>query len=216
MIETSCECGAALSAPESCIGQTFACQKCRAAVQLACAEMLSDGGGAGDFDAHLVIVSGPDRIGEQFLLGGIAEITIGKLPDRNINLQGKKISRGHCKLTRIDFGPSRWELHDNKSTNGLFVNDQRILSQELKDGNVVRVGEYELRFVSAFQRDVKVAKQAARSAAIAGGAAVCPSCGNVLASGVPAVYPSPKSRLVRTALMNHAGSFLDIRISFPS
>jgi hypothetical protein len=79
------------------------------------------------------------------------EITIGKLADRNLVLAGgSRVSRGHAKLTRLDFGPSRWEIHDNNSTNGLFVNGQRVTQQELKNGDMITIGEYEMKFGSTF------------------------------------------------------------------
>lgn len=174
MIKTFCKCGTAINAPESILGRALACEKCRAGVCAVSGEVLAEGSGGGDFDAHLVVQSGPSRVGEQFLLGGVAEITIGKLPDRQVILTGTQVSRGHCKLVRVDFGPSRWEIHDNKSTNGLFVNNQRIDQHELQHGDLIRVGDYELRY--------RLVQEAAPAPAAPSGPAgqVCPSCGNAL------------------------------------
>jgi hypothetical protein len=138
-----------ISAAESSVGQAVRCPTCGKPSSFACAEELPDGGGAGDFDSRLIVSKGPQRLGEQILLGGVQEITIGKQPDRTIVLAGTQVSRAHCKLVRIDFGPSRWELHDNHSTNGLFVNGQRIAAQELQHGDVVKIGDFELQYVSS-------------------------------------------------------------------
>ena len=49
---------------------------------------------------------------------------------------------------RLDFGPSRWKILDNSSTNGLFVNGQRVSEHELADSDTVTVGDFDLKFVS--------------------------------------------------------------------
>jgi membrane associated rhomboid family serine protease len=172
MIETLCQCGFSLYAPETCANTTIVCPQCRRNLTFACAEELADGAGSGDFDAHLLITAGPSRVGETILLGGVAEITLGKLPDRNVVLTGSKVSRHHCTLVRVDFGPSRWQLHDNHSTNGVFVNGSQVESRELRDGDVVQVGEYQLKFTSMFERQIASL-----------GGPVCPSCSKHLAPG---------------------------------
>ena len=86
------------------------------------AEPMGDGAGFGDFDGKLVVVAGPARIGDQVLLGGVVEISIGKSPDRQIRLgAGTMVSRAHAKRLRLDFGPSRWHLEDTNSTNGVLA-----------------------------------------------------------------------------------------------
>lgn len=107
-------------------------------MQIVCAEAVEEGNGAGDFDAMLLVVGGPQDVGVRFLLGGVADIQIGKLTDRHILLPGSKVSREHCRLSRIDFGPSRWKIIDNRSTNGVLVNGQRIAEHELQDGEQSR------------------------------------------------------------------------------
>src|SRR5450432_3184577 len=119
MVEIKCGCGSGLSAHETQIGQMIACEKCGRKTSLIAAEQLPEGSGGGDFDTMLVVRSGPNGIGTQLLLGGVPDITIGKLPDKQIVLPGKMVSRFHCKLVRLDFVPSRWQLEDNNSTNGI-------------------------------------------------------------------------------------------------
>ena len=168
MINTRCKCGRAVSAPESQIGQNIACEKCGQKLRFVSAEQLPESAGAGDFDAVLIISS---TEGEQRIhLGGVFEITIGKLPDENIVLPGQRISRTHCKLLRLDFGPSRWEIQDNNSTNGLFVNEERVQSHELKNGDQIVVGENAMQFVilndpfpdTSVSDDLPVAKSATK------------------------------------------------------
>jgi membrane associated rhomboid family serine protease len=162
-------------------------------VRFVCAEPLAEGQGAGDFDARLVFVSGPDRVGEQVLLGGCCEIEIGKLPGRHVQLAGQKVSRLHCKLARVDFGPSRWRLEDCRSTNGLFLNGSRVTEPaELKDGDVIQVGEYALRYATDAARAPAAAAAVVTPAAAGAGRTVraipvggptCPSCERALFEG---------------------------------
>lgn len=144
MIETYCQCGNPLLIDEIECGQAIQCPRCDAPVLAITAEMGTKGDG--DFDACLVITKGPENVGRQIFLGGVVELTIGKQPDRSLVLPGKLVSRNHCRLKRVDFGPSRWIVEDNRSTNGLYVNGQKIDSRELAEGDVIRIGDYELTY----------------------------------------------------------------------
>lgn len=180
MIESTCQCGALVNIPESKVGTAAACETCGATLHLVSAEPLADGAGTGDFDAKLVITAGPARVGDQLFLGGVQDITLGKLPDRHIPLPGgNRVSRHHCTLTRVDFGPSRWELSDNKSTNGVVLNGHPILSQQLKDGDKIKIGEYELTFISTLDQVIAKSREKARQSHTG---AICPSCGDLLAA----------------------------------
>jgi membrane associated rhomboid family serine protease len=178
MIEALCGCGWKWARAESAVETGRTCPKCGQRLAIACGETLPDGAGAGDFDALFDVIDGPDREGDRIFLGGVAEITVGKLDGSSVLLAGgKMVSRRHCTLGRVDFGPSRWSVVDNRSTNGLFVNGERVTSRELEDGDVVRVGEYELRYGHAVER-VKIPAAEAASPRVQGGASavVCPSC----------------------------------------
>ena len=184
MIQAQCECGIACTIAEGAIAQPLPpCPRCGRVVRFVSAEALAEGQGAGDFDSRLVFVGGPDRAGEQVLLGGCCEIDVGKLPERHVQLTGQKVSRLHCRLERLDFGPSRWSVRDHHSTNGLFVNGQRVTAAvELKDGDVVQVGEYSLRYATDAARAAAPAA-AAPVKAIPVGGPTCPSCGKPLYEG---------------------------------
>ena len=177
MIDAKCECGIAYRVTEAETGTVSPpCPRCGRAIRIVCAEPLADGAGAGDFDARLVVIGGPDRAGEQILLGGCFEIEVGKLPERHVQLAGEKVSRLHCKLVRLDFGPSRWQVQDNRSTNGLFLNGHRVTEPaELRDGDVIQVGEYRLRYASDAVA-AAVVPVAAPVAALPVGGPTCPNC----------------------------------------
>ena len=183
MIQAKCECGVACTVGEANIATPLPpCPQCGRPVRFACAEPLAEGQGAGDFDSRLVFIGGPDRGGEQVLLGGCCQIEIGKLPERHLQLTGQKVSRLHCRLVRLDFGPSCWGIEDNHSTNGLYVNGQRVTAPvELKDGDVIAVGEYLMRYATDAAR--AAAPPAAPVKAVPVGGVDCPSCGKPTFAG---------------------------------
>lgn len=166
------------------MGKRVKCPACLQPLQIVCAETLAEGNGTGDFDAMLLIVAGPQDVGVRFLLGGVADIEIGKLTDRHILLPGSKVSREHCDLSRIDFGPSRWKIIDNRSTNGVLVNGQRIAEHELQDGDAITIGEYQLEFRRASVAQAPAmpagASSEGSSSATRVGPPACPSCEQAL------------------------------------
>ena len=146
MINAKCLCGGELVVGEDAVNNVYACPSCGRPLRLISAEQLAEGAGAGDFDARLAIVAGPSRVNEIIFIGGVMEIEIGKLPGKHLLLEANMVSRFHCKLVRVDFGPSRWKIVDNKSTNGLFVNRQRIAEHELQQGDQINIGGYQLEY----------------------------------------------------------------------
>ena len=180
MIESMCTCGTAFRVPESKINGAGKCKKCAAILRPISAEPLGDGQGAGDFDARLTVTDGPDQVGTQFFLGGVVEVGVGKLPEKQISLQhGTLVSRNHCTFGRVDFGPSRWKLVDNKSTNGVFVNGERVTEQELNSGDEVRIGDY----VFTYETDVAPPPPAAKAPAAATAAPLPPIPGGLAMAG---------------------------------
>lgn len=175
MIDVYCDCGSSLRAAESEANLAVACPGCRKTLRPVSAEQLPEGAGAADFDTRLVVTEGPGHVGDQLLLGGCMEIELGKQPERHISLMGKRVSRNHCKLVRLDFGPSRWKLVDNKSTNGCFVNGTRVYEHELHDGDEITVGDYTLKFLSDAARPAPAPVKA-----IPVGGPTCPSCAQPL------------------------------------
>jgi len=146
MIEITCCETEKLSAPETAVGKKIRCPACGRVLQIVSGEALADGAGTGDFDAALDLQAGPKLSASRFLLGGVKDIEIGKLASCPIVLPGEMVSRRHCRLVRIDFGPPRWKIVDQNSTNGLIVNGQRISELELSDGDLIEIGEYTLRY----------------------------------------------------------------------
>jgi membrane associated rhomboid family serine protease len=172
MIETFCSCGGLVRAAESAGAAPCACGR---TVYLAAAEPLAEGMGAGDFDARLVVAAGPGAVGDTIALGGVMDVEVGKGEQRHVRLDGSLVSRAHAKLCRVDFGPSRWRVVDTGSKNGVFVNGERVAEAELADGDLLRVGDYELRFASG-QPALATAAEPVAGVARGLGAVTCPGC----------------------------------------
>lgn len=72
--------------------------------------------------------------------------TIGRAPNNTIQFASTNVSRHHAVIER---GPNACEIVDLDSTNGTYVNDQRIAKHAtnvLEDGVLLRIGDVELRF----------------------------------------------------------------------
>lgn len=70
--------------------------------------------------------------------------TIGRTPDNDIRIDAEFISRHHAVV--LLYG-SRTVIEDLNSTNGTYVNAERINRRTLKEGDIVTLGKSEFRFV---------------------------------------------------------------------
>jgi hypothetical protein len=92
----------------------------------------------------LVVRSGGGRAGETFPLEA-ERITVGRSPDCEIFLDDVTVSRKHAVLVRKDNG---YELADEGSLNGTFLNKKRIETAQLEDGDELQIGKYRMTFLS--------------------------------------------------------------------
>jgi pSer/pThr/pTyr-binding forkhead associated (FHA) protein len=67
--------------------------------------------------------------------------TVGRAPRADFVLDAALVSRLHCRLTASD---ENVEVVDLQSTNGTYVNDQRVEKARLTKGDRLRVGRVEL------------------------------------------------------------------------
>ncbi|PYQ12004.1 MAG: hypothetical protein DMF80_19985 [Acidobacteria bacterium] len=74
--------------------------------------------------------------------GGTTSVGRAKVNDIVLK-EDVAVSSEHCRI-RPENG--RFVLHDLKSTNGTFVNDKRVTSQPLAEGDTIQVGETYLQF----------------------------------------------------------------------
>lgn len=66
--------------------------------------------------------------------------TVGRAPRADFILDAALVSRLHCRLTA---GADSLEVVDLSSTNGTFVNEQRIERARLGNGDRLKVGRVE-------------------------------------------------------------------------
>ena len=75
--------------------------------------------------------------------------TIGRGADNDISLDDELVSKEHavleviCSEEKIDF-----VIQDLKSTNHTFVNNEPVDLHKLKDGDLIRIGVSDFRFIS--------------------------------------------------------------------
>ncbi len=90
----------------------------------------------------MATVSWDSREGRQErLLGGLTRI--GRSPQSEVWLPDTALSGCHARIFRQG---GNWVLEDSGSTNGTFVNGQRVTRHELRDGDVIAVGRTQLAF----------------------------------------------------------------------
>ena len=90
----------------------------------------------------LVVQGGPGS-GQLYVLSREISTTLGRAPANDIALDDVSVSSQHSRL-RLEDG--HFVLHDLKSTNGTFVNEQKITRHVLKTGDMIRLGETRLLF----------------------------------------------------------------------
>lgn len=71
---------------------------------------------------------------------------IGRDPSYDLSLARDSVSRRHAVIRTIPSGG--WEVEDLGSTNGTFVNEQRVKTQSLFDGDQIRFGDAIFKFLS--------------------------------------------------------------------
>ncbi|HRS00718.1 MAG TPA: FHA domain-containing protein, partial [Candidatus Sumerlaeia bacterium] len=70
-------------------------------------------------------------------------ITIGRHPNNSISIPQEAISRHHAKIEFLD---GAFYIVDLNSSNGTMVNSQRITRHELKEGDIIMMGDVEFGF----------------------------------------------------------------------
>ncbi len=72
-------------------------------------------------------------------------VTIGRLPFTDLELRDTSVSGHHAKVITLH-GTSF--LEDLRSTNGTYVNGQRVLKCVLRNGDMISIGRHRLRYVA--------------------------------------------------------------------
>lgn len=92
--------------------------------------------------ALLIARSGP-MSGARYLLNTDVT-TVGRHPEADVFFDDVTVSRRHAQIVRdgVDF-----EIIDQKSLNGIFVNGERVDRAALTNGSEIRVGKFRLIFL---------------------------------------------------------------------
>jgi serine/threonine protein kinase len=93
---------------------------------------------------NLLVIDGPDQ-GRIYPLAGRALVVGSSNKNTDICLNDPYVSRLHCKIELID---ERVVVHDLKNSKGTFVNGTQVTRQDLQPGDVLRVGNSQLRLQS--------------------------------------------------------------------
>ncbi len=102
-------------------------------------------GSSGPATPTKLLITGGPLVGTSMKLG-TADIVIGRSPASTLVLDDEYASSRHARLHRDDQG---WWIEDLGSTNGTFVDDERIAQpRQLTIGVNVRIGQTTLELVS--------------------------------------------------------------------
>ena len=117
----------------------------------------------------LRFISGKYQGGE-YPLADLGELVIGRSTDLDLVLMEDAVSRKHAKLT---LQPGQVTISDLGSTNGTFVNGEKVKRARLKEGDRVLIGTSILKLVAVTRQlgaavpDAKAAQQNLERAAAA-------------------------------------------------
>jgi len=102
----------------------------------------ANGAPASDGPSELKVVSGPLQGQTISLTRDVT--TIGTAEGNTVLLSDTGVSRKHCGIRRVEDGG--YELADLGSTNGVYVNGEKVARRKLSPGDVIRVGTTEMVF----------------------------------------------------------------------
>ena len=90
-----------------------------------------------------VVRQGPKR-GSRIALDS-DEVSIGRHPESDIFLDDVTVSRRHAVVSRVGAG---FHVSDAGSLNGTYVNQARVETAALNDGDEVQVGKFKLVYLA--------------------------------------------------------------------
>ena len=103
--------------------------------------------------SSLFVIQGRDQ-GRKFELDDSAA-RVGRDAKNAIPLNDREISRQHAEIRKLS--DDEYELLDLGSSNGSYINEAKIESQRLRNGDRIRVGKTVLIFTSSSSKNLKQA-----------------------------------------------------------
>ena len=132
-------------------GQGRLCDACRITADQSTTSFVPVGGrndtaGAAivhspDDDIFLQVVKGP-QVGERFFLEG-DDIIIGRDPEVQLFLSDITVSREHAEILRKDADVF---IRDMGSLNGTYLNGKIVEHAQLRSGDIIQIGTFQLMF----------------------------------------------------------------------
>jgi pSer/pThr/pTyr-binding forkhead associated (FHA) protein len=83
------------------------------------------------------------RVLKETAVSHTAAVTVGRLPDNTIVIDNSAVSSRHIRIARE--GP-QFVVEDLESTNGTFVNGDKITKRALRHGDTILVGKHKIFF----------------------------------------------------------------------
>lgn len=108
---------------------------------------IRSGDGRAGSEAHLWVCSGKN-VGRRYKISAGPEV-LGRALDCDIVVEDERASQRHCRVRATEGGHF---VEDMGSTNGTYVNSQRIREATLRDGDLLQVGETIFEYLSSEDR----------------------------------------------------------------
>jgi uncharacterized protein involved in exopolysaccharide biosynthesis len=102
-------------------------------------------------EAHLWARNGKNE-GRRYAVGG-AEQIIGRAGNADIEVDDERVSLQHARIVAVD---GHHHIYDLGSTNGTYVNDTRIDDAELRDGDLLQIGETLFEYLTYEERNLTI------------------------------------------------------------
>ena len=95
-------------------------------------------------EACLVVIYGSSDLGRKYSVDG-KELCIGRGTFNDIVVGQESVSRKHAFVIVDENGA---KIRDNESTNGTYVNDNKIHETYLRDGDLIKIGRSMFKFLA--------------------------------------------------------------------
>jgi len=112
------------------------------------------------------------RVLKETAVSHTAAVTIGRLPDNTIVIDNAAVSSHHVRIARE--GP-QFVVQDLESTNGTFVNGDKVTKRALRHGDTILVGKHKLFFDRMGEAEFEGAELPARDMPDFGGTVILDS-----------------------------------------
>ena len=83
------------------------------------------------------------------------EITIGRNADNDIQIDNMAVSGYHARILK---DADHHSIEDLNSTNGTFVNEEKITTRVLKENDKITIGKHTLIVAPEIRREIKTGK----------------------------------------------------------